>query len=225
VVVSSAAPVSLPVAAHNLEGGVAKLEEAAGVRIVPSATVSFDFVFTRTIPAAPDGPAPADAPAEASAQAPAPAAQPAPPAQPVPQPATAQPASAALEPEGDFDLAACVGRFEILSRTDNITFRSGSARLLESSNFLLDSIVDIVRRCPGLRIEIGGHTDDVGSDAANQRLSERRAAAVVRYLSAAGVDPAQITSQGYGEARPVVENTSPENRRRNRRIEFRVLDG
>jgi len=172
---------------------------------VPSATVSFDFIFGRNAP---------DAPLVAAA-APAPAAG----------PATPAPGSAAVETAGNFDIAACKGRFEILSRTDNINFRSGSATLENSSFFLLDSIVDIVRRCPGLRVEVGGHTDNVGSDAVNLRLSQRRAASVTEYLVTKGVDPAQITSSGYGEARPVVDNATPENQRRNRRIEFTVLNG
>ncbi len=202
VSVSSAAPISVAAADHALENGIRKLEEAASVKIVPSATVTFDFVFARAggtpetvVTAAAD---PAEAP---------------------------KPAPAALEPEGNFDLEACKGRFEILSRTDNIYFRTGSARLDDRSSFLLDSIADIVARCPGLRIEVGGHTDAVGSEAANRTLSERRAAAVARYLAEKGIGADRMSAVGYGESRPVAPNDTAENMRRNRRIEFTVLNG
>jgi len=201
VAVASSTPISVATASYNLDNGVRKLEEAANVKIVPSATVSFDFIFGRTEP---------DAPAVVAAAAPA---------------VAPAPADAAVETAGNFDIEACKGRFEILSRTDNINFRSGSATLEPSSFFLLDSIVDIVRRCPGLRIEVGGHTDSVGSDATNLRLSQRRAASVTDYLVTKGVDRAQITSTGYGESRPIVDNDTAENQRRNRRIEFTVVNG
>ncbi len=203
VAVASGAPISVAVADYGLENGIRKLEEAANVKIVPSATVSFDFTFARNTSGA----------AVTAAAVPA-----------APSPADTAPA-AAVETAGNFDLAACVGRFEILSRTDNINFTSGSATLDPDSFFLLDSIVDIVRRCPGLRVEVGGHTDDLGSDATNLRLSQRRAASVSEYLTTKGADPAQITPTGYGEARPAFSNDSPDNRRRNRRIEFAVLNG
>lgn len=200
VAVASSTPISVPTADYNLDNGVRKLEEAASVEIVPSATVSFDFIFARNAPV--------------GAGTPVAAAEP-----------TAPSRSTAVETAGDFDLAACKGRFEILSRTDNINFRSASATLEQDSFFLLDSIVDIVRRCPGLRIEVAGHTDSLGSNQTNQTLSERRAAAVTDYLSSKGVDPAQITSTGYGETRPIVANDTRDHQRRNRRIEFSVLNG
>ncbi|MEM9031049.1 MAG: YceI family protein, partial [Pseudomonadota bacterium] len=136
VSVSSSVPISVATADHDLDNGIRKLQDAAGVEIVPSATVTFDFVFSRNA-----GAAPLQMAEIRSAE---------------PEPVSV---SAALEPSGTFDRDACVGRFEILSRTDNITFRSGSSRLDASSSFILDSIVDIVSRCPGLRIEVGGHTD------------------------------------------------------------------
>lgn len=99
VAVSSAAPTSIAAVDFGLDGGVAELQEAAGVTIIPSATVTFDFVLLR------DG---------AAAAAPV---------------ALDKPAAAAMEAEGDFGPAACAGRFEILSRAGNITFASGSTRL------------------------------------------------------------------------------------------------
>jgi len=198
VAVSTTAPISVAAADFGLGGGVKKLEEAANVVIVPSATVSFDFVFARNG----DG-------EEDVATAPA---------------APEQAASAALEPEGNFDLEACKGRFEILSRTDNIYFPSGSARLDARSEPLLNSLVDIISRCPGLVIEVGGHTDSDGSETANMQLSERRAAAVTRYLTSKEIAADRIRSVGYGETRPVASNTTADGKRRNRRIEFVVVE-
>lgn len=133
--------------------------------------------------------------------------------------------SAALEPEGDFSREACVGRFEILSRTGNIYFRTGSARLQDESAALLNAVVNIVDRCPELNVMISGHTDADGGAAANQRLSEQRAASVVSYLAAAGIDGDRLRAVGYGEERPVVPNDSLANKRLNRRIEFAVDGG
>lgn len=199
VSVASSGPVPIATALFDLDDGVAKLEEAAKVDIVPSASVTFDFVFARA----------AGAP-QAVAAAPA---------------AATVPVRAALEPEGNFDFDACKGRFEILSRTDNITFASGSAALDPQSAFLLDSIADIVARCPGLRIVVAGHTDSDGAQSTNQWLSQQRAASVVEYLVSHGVGEGRITSVGYGESRPLVPNDSPRNKQRNRRIEFAVADG
>jgi outer membrane protein OmpA-like peptidoglycan-associated protein len=89
---------------------------------------------------------------------------------------------------------------------------------------LLDNLYDIVNRCPELDIEIGGHTDSDGSDVANQRLSERRAASVGSYLQEKGIPAARMRVVGYGEAKPLVENSNAENKAKNRRIEFSVIN-
>lgn len=227
--VSTATPIIVAVADYDLAGGVQKLEEAAGVEIMPQAAVTFDFNFGRNALAgggAAQDPAPTEDAATAMAR-PAKPAESTAPAEPAEPAADAEDGretvSAALEPEGALSLEACVGRFEILSRTDNIYFRTGSARLDDKSVFLLDTLHDIVSRCPGLIVEVGGHTDNVGSDAANQRLSERRAAAVVTYLTDKGVAPDMLVAKGYGEAEPAFDNATAEGRGRNRRIGFTVL--
>ncbi|MBN9669198.1 OmpA family protein [Labrenzia aggregata] len=197
--VSTTAPISVPAADFGYEGGIKKLEEAANVVIVPSATVTFDFIFAR------NSPEPAAQPATAAVE-------------------TKPAASTALEPQGTLDADACKGRFEILSRTDNIYFSSGSAQLDARSEPLLDSLADIVARCPGLVIEVGGHTDSDGSANANKRLSERRASAVKTYLISKQIPDERIVSVGYGETRPVTSNDTAEGKRRNRRIEFLVVE-
>lgn len=201
VAVSTVAPISIAVGDFNLTEGLEKLKDAAKVEVVPSGAVTFDFLFARSTPGGgTDGAA-----AEPAGDAPAGA------------------GSAALETKGDFGVEECVGRFEILSRTRSIHFASASARLSADSNALLDALFDIVRRCPGMVIEIGGHTDSDGSDATNQALSERRAAAVAAYLAAKGIDAGRLVTKGYGEAQPIAANDSARNKAQNRRIEFKVL--
>jgi len=129
----------------------------------------------------------------------------------------------AMEVEGDFIVAACTGRFEITSRTDSIYFAAGSSRLDNRNGPLLNSIVEIVNRCPELAIRVDGHTDSDGSETSNQVLSEARARAVRAYLVEAGADGERIDAIGFGETLPVVANNSVENKQRNRRIEFSVI--
>ncbi len=196
VSVASTTPISVSVADFDLLGGLEKLQEAANVTIIPSATVSFDFVFARNSTTAAAAPA---------------------------QTAVANPASVALEAEGDFDRAACKGRFEILSRTGNIYFTSGSSRLDPKSAPLLDSLANIVSRCPDMVIEVGGHTDSVGSTATNERLSVARAQSVTRYLLERDLSRDVLVAKGYGESTPIASNDTREGRWKNRRIEFKVL--
>lgn len=198
VAVSTTTPIAVTLAEHNLEEGRTKLQEAANVDIAPLGVVSFDFVFDRASPGTPP-----DTAVLTNAVA---------------------PGSAALETRGNLDREACVGRFEILSRTGNIYFRTGSARLDGKSTPLLDNLHDIVNRCPDLNIEISGHTDSDGSNAANQSLSERRAASVASYLQSKGIPASRMAVVGYGEARPLVDNTTAQNKARNRRIEFSVIN-
>jgi outer membrane protein OmpA-like peptidoglycan-associated protein len=202
VAVTSSGPILVAAADYNLTEGIAKLEEAANVDIVPSGSVTFDILFARA----------GDAPSEPEPEPEADTAE-----------ATETTTSAALEPAGALDAAACLGRFEILSAAGNITFRPGSATLDASSAPLLSTLLDIVNRCPGMVIEIGGHTDSDGSDADNLRLSDRRAAAVADWLVGQGADPTRLRTRGYGETTPLVANDSPENKARNRRIVFSVV--
>jgi outer membrane protein OmpA-like peptidoglycan-associated protein len=74
-----------------------------------------------------------------------------------------------------------------------------------------------------MRIEVGGHTDNVGNDAANQLLSEERANAVRDFLIAHGIEASRVVAKGYGETRPVATNDTDEGRALNRRTEVTVL--
>jgi outer membrane protein OmpA-like peptidoglycan-associated protein len=76
-----------------------------------------------------------------------------------------------------------------------------------------------------LRIGVYGHTDNVGSDATNLRLSKDRAASVMAYLAGKGVNRNRLESEGYGETKPVESNDTDAGRAKNRRVEFKILSG
>lgn len=105
----------------------------------------------------------------------------------------------------------------------NIFFNTASYELLPASNAELEKLVRLLKANPALRIELGGHTDNVGNDAANQKLSEQRANAVRDHVVRQGIDGARITAKGYGETTPVATNDTEEGRAQNRRTEVRVL--
>ena len=86
-------------------------------------------------------------------------------------------------------------------------------------------MAELLRQNPTLHIEISAHTDDIGSDAYNLRLSKKRGEATAEYLiKQEGVNPAQLKTVGYGKNKPLVPNTSDENRAINRRVEFTIID-
>jgi outer membrane protein OmpA-like peptidoglycan-associated protein len=111
-------------------------------------------------------------------------------------------------------------------RLQDVNFTTGKADILPESQGTLDVVAQVLTKWPELRIEIGGHTDSRGSNAANQRLSEARAQSVRDYLT--GKFPAlksdQFSVKGYGESKPVLPNTSDLNMAKNRRVEFVVLN-
>lgn len=119
-------------------------------------------------------------------------------------------------------LVACADRVATIAATDQVYFESGSAELESKSFPLLDTIADTIRQCDGMDIVIEGHTDDRGSDAFNQALSDRRAASVVTYLTVRGIAADRLDAVGFGEARPIADNNTRRGRWQNRRIEFRV---
>ncbi len=111
-------------------------------------------------------------------------------------------------------------------RLEDVNFETGKAEILPQSFPVLDVVGQVLLKWPELKIEIGGHTDARGSDRLNQRLSEARAEAVRTYLAQKfpELKVGQFSVRGYGESRPVVPNTSPENMAKNRRVEFVVLN-
>jgi outer membrane protein OmpA-like peptidoglycan-associated protein len=105
----------------------------------------------------------------------------------------------------------------------NIFFNTASYELLSASNTELDKLLRLLRSNPSLRIELGGHTDNVGNDAANQKLSEQRASAVRDHLIEQGIEASRITAKGYGRMEPIATNDTEEGRALNRRTEVTVL--
>ena len=98
-------------------------------------------------------------------------------------------------------------------------FATGSARLTPAAAKLLSAVVP----CITGPHEIGGHTDNVGQAAANQKLSERRAKAVASFLSSKGVDAKLLSTKGYGDTTPIGDNATAEGKGKNRRIEFKKM--
>jgi outer membrane protein OmpA-like peptidoglycan-associated protein len=103
-----------------------------------------------------------------------------------------------------------------------IQFTSGRALIKPVSFPILDAIVKVMNENPSYKLLIGGHTDDVGSDATNLTLSKNRADAVANYLITKGITPLRISSAGYGETKPVDDNKTAAGRTRNRRVELKV---
>ena len=109
-------------------------------------------------------------------------------------------------------------------RLNNIFFDFDKTTLRPESFPELDKVVELMEQNPKLYIEIGGHTDDKGSDQYNETLSQGRAEAVRLYLTEKWIEPQRVTAKGYGESKPEVENDSDDNRQINRRVEFTILE-
>ncbi len=107
---------------------------------------------------------------------------------------------------------------------NNIYFAFNKSDLLAESFPELDKLADILKDAPEIRVEISGHTDNVGNDAYNQRLSQGRAQSVVNYLVGHGIPADQLVAKGYGESKPIRPNNTDANRAKNRRVEFKILE-
>ncbi len=103
-----------------------------------------------------------------------------------------------------------------------IRFDFASSRLTQDSREILDQLLDHLNKLPDSRFEIEGHSDDIGSDEYNLRLSRARAISVRLYLLERGIAPERLSVKGYGEARPVASNETESGRQQNRRVEFKL---
>lgn len=122
--------------------------------------------------------------------------------------------------------AACEAAFDRVLASGAVVFGSASAEISRESGATLDKIMAVAGRCdPDLVIELAGHTDSAGERAYNVALSEQRARAVADYMVARGFAADRLIVVGYGPDRPVADNSTPEGRRMNRRLEFTVLEG
>ena len=104
--------------------------------------------------------------------------------------------------------------------TNNILFETGKATLKPESMEEIMKVAEYMKKNPSARFEVQGHTDNQGSDAVNDPLSQQRAEAVVKALEEQGVDPFNLRAVGKGSHEPVAENTTDEGRAKNRRVEF-----
>lgn len=109
-------------------------------------------------------------------------------------------------------------------RLEGVTFENDSAKLAADSSGALDSVAASLVAWSDVKVEIAGHTDAIGSDGYNLRLSERRAASVREYLIGKGVPADRLVAKGHGETEPVADNKAEEGRAQNRRVELRRLD-
>lgn len=110
-----------------------------------------------------------------------------------------------------------------LNMPGGITFDTGKANIKSNFNAVLDDIANVMVKYPETKIEVQGHTDNVGNNADNLRLSELRAQSVRSALSSRGVSSSRITAIGFGESMPVASNDTPSGREANRRVEIKII--
>jgi len=105
----------------------------------------------------------------------------------------------------------------------HVFYNTGSAALSELSNYELDNLASLMKKNSGTTVELQGHTDSSGDDAANMALSQQRAQNVRDYLGRKGIENNRLVSKGYGETVPVESNDTEEGRAANRRTELRII--
>lgn len=109
-------------------------------------------------------------------------------------------------------------------RLNNLFFDFGKSDLRKESQSELENLLSIIKSSPSMKIEIEGHTDNVGSASSNLQLSKDRAKAVVDWLIGKGIAKNRLQFKGYGKSKPVADNETNEGRQRNRRVEFRIIE-
>ena len=119
---------------------------------------------------------------------------------------------------------SCQDSFKKILSSGKINFTSGKSVIQPESYKLLDSLVAVAKKCPNDAVAIGGHSDSVGSKKFNKTLSASRANAVKEYLINKGISGNRLQAIGYGESKPIADNSTDEGRAKNRRIEFNVID-
>jgi outer membrane protein OmpA-like peptidoglycan-associated protein len=104
----------------------------------------------------------------------------------------------------------------------NVQFVTGSARLTSTAVKELDNIIIYLKENTAANLQVNGHTDNIGNKEFNQRLSEKRAATVVKALVKKGADSSRLSSAGFGMDQPIADNSTKEGRVKNRRVEFKL---
>lgn len=124
-----------------------------------------------------------------------------------------------------FDILALLSPIEVGSKVilKNIFFDTNKFDLEAESKAELSKLIDFLQMNKTVRVEISGHTDNVGQHLANQTLSENRAKSVYQYLVSHGIAPTRLVYKGYGETQPIAPNTTDDDKARNRRTEFMII--
>jgi len=118
----------------------------------------------------------------------------------------------------------CAAEVKAVLAKQKINFTPGSAEIAADAMPVIGDLADVLKDCPGLKMELAGHTDAQGSETGNKALSQARAEAVMVALQGRRVDVSGMTAVGYGEADPVADNGTEEGREANRRIDFAPKD-
>lgn len=208
-------------ASQDVLAEVRKAVEAAGLNAaVAEAVTAPEPARMPDPPEAP--PLSADLVAPAPVPAPAPAPQAAPPqaAAPPPPPPTPAPVVVRAPEPASAPAQSCKDKVSTAVGGRMVLFKRSRAEIDNESEPLIRAIAGALKDCGSLDVAIEGHADNEGAEFNNQRLSEARAAAVVAALKDAGASAARLTSTGFGFSRPLVPNTSAENKAKNRRVEF-----
>ena len=103
--------------------------------------------------------------------------------------------------------------------TLNVLFDFDKSTIKKNSFNDIDELVAVMKQYPDLNVTVEGHTDSVGSDAYNKKLSQRRANAIKGYMVNKGIDAKRLTAIGYGEEKPIADNATKEGQAQNRRVE------
>jgi len=200
------AEASLNLAAHELDEGTHNMDKEDQLAIARAEAKANEAKAICTKPK-PTPVAAAPAPAPAPVPAPKPAPAPAPVMAPAPTPAPAP---------------VVLAKPEVI-KLEGIRFATGSAEILPESIPTLASAVATMQEHPNLLVEVAAHADNVGPEAVNDKLTQKRADAVKKYLTDHGVGTTRLNAKGYGEREPIADNATAEGRAANRRVELRIL--
>jgi len=189
---------------HGIEGKHRNEAAGAGIGAVAGALICGGLAYLMTedpkpkpVPPPPPPPPP-----------PAPKPKPAPPPPPPPPPPAPKPKPAPK-----------VERTIIL---DDVLFDFDRSNVKPEAGAILDRLVAFMNENKDKKASLSGHTDNVGTEAYNQRLSERRVSAVQDYIVKKGVESSRVSGQGFGESKPIADNKTREGRSKNRRVEIKV---
>lgn len=106
---------------------------------------------------------------------------------------------------------------------DNLVFEFNKDVIKPTSYPFLDEVISVLGEEPNWTLKLEGHTDNVGKEDYNLKLSKKRAESVKKYIESKGIMPSRITADGFGSTKPIADNTTEEGREKNRRVEFKIV--